>query len=199
MLQMYLSQNTPHFGSEDMEYLKEKYLISSKIKTLLSLRRIAAVFPSLTCNLLKFNEHISRPIPPHYLSDGGNYPRQMTTRCVFSLIPLTPMIGKLRLIEAALLYQLLEQAKFNTIKMENGQVNYAEHMKVAIDYCSADYMSEFESNEKRLKQFDELELYKCGYPIVPVFDAADKLEEIVGKVWENAITEKFSLHGIDLD
>lgn len=109
------------------------------------------------------------------------------------------MIRKLKLIEAALLYQLLEQAKFNAIKMDDGQVNYAEHMRISLDYCSDDYLSEFESNEKRVKQFDELELYTSGYPISPVFAAADRLLAIVGKSWESEIVSKFRLSRIDCD
>lgn len=195
---MYLCKNTQTFESEDEEYLKEKYLIRDD-NELITLRRIAAVFPSLTCNLLKFNTHIARPISQHYLSDNGNYPRQLTTRCVFSLIPLTPMIRKLKLIEAALLYQLLEQAKFNTIKMENGEVNYAEHMQICLDYCFDDYMSDFESNEKRIQQFNELELYQCSYPIPTVDEAAEKFREMFGTGWEKEIIVKFKLSGIDVD
>lgn len=195
---MYLCENTEGFASEDAEYLKQKYLIFEN-DNLITLRRIAAVFPSLTCNLLKCNKHIARPIPQYCLSDRQNYPRQMTTRCFFSLIPLTPMIHKLKLIEAGLLYQLLEQTKFNTIKMEDDQVNYAEHMRICLDYCSVDYMSDFELNEKRLQQFHELELYRWGYPISAVYNAADKLEEIVGKGYQNEIALKFALIGIDID
>lgn len=194
---MHLRENAQSFESEDTEHLKEKYLIGDN--SLITLRRIAAVFPSLTCNFLKFNPHIPRPIAQHYLSDNETYPRQMTSRCIFSLIPLTPMIRKLVFIKAALLYQLLEQAKFNTIKTENGDLNYAEHMRICLDYCSDDYKCEFESNEKRIQQFDELELYNCGYPIPTIYDAADKLEDIVGNTWENEIVLKFRLTGIDLD
>ncbi len=198
---MYLAKNAQCFESDDVEYLKAKYLICDD-NDLITFSRIAALFPSLVCNLLKYNTHIARPIPQYYLSDLENYPRQMTTRCIFSLIPLTPMIRKLILIEAALLYQLLEQAKFNTIKTEDGEVNYAEHMRISMDYCSDDYLSAFESNEKRLKQFDELELYKFGYPISPVVAAADKLLALLasfGKGWETEIINKFRLSGIDCD
>lgn len=187
---MHLCENAQNFASEDMDYLKSKYLISGG-NTMITLRRIAAMFPSLVCNLLKCNTHIARPIPQHCLTD--NYPRPMTTRCFFSLIPLTPMIAKLKLIQAALLYQLLEQAKFNTIKMDNGQVNYAEHMKQSVDYSSNDYWSDFESNEKRIKQFEELNLYQWGHPISPIYKAADKLIEMVGNSWDSEIILKFKL------
>lgn len=193
---MYLSENAQSLESEDAEYLKEKYLIRDD-NNLITLRRIAAVFPSLTCNLLKCNTYIARPISPHCLSDS--YPRPMTTRCFFSLIPFEQMVDKLALIQAALLYQLLEQAKFNTIKMEDNRVNYAEHMRIIVDYCSVDYMSEFESNEKRVQQFNELELYRCNYPIPSIYEAAQKLTEIVGNGWKNDIIQKFRLIGIDFD
>ncbi|XP_037035076.1 uncharacterized protein LOC119073607 [Bradysia coprophila] len=195
LLQVYLCENAQSFPSEDVEYLKYKYLIGGNKS--ITLRRIAALFPSLTCNLLKCSTHIPRPISQQCLSHKENYPRQMTTRCIFSLIPLTPLIGKLQLIEAALLYQILEQAKFNTIKTENGQVNYDAHMKISLDYCLEDYMSEFETNEKRIKQFDELELYIYGHPIPPIYDAVEKFKEIVGNSWDNEIISKFKLIKIE--
>lgn len=101
------------------------------------------------------------------------------------------------MIQAALLYQLLEQAKFNTIKMDDGQVNYAAHMQISLDYSLEDYMSEFESNEKRVKQFNELDLYQFGHPIPPIYEAVDKLKEIVGNSWEHEIVSKFKLIKID--
>lgn len=85
------------FESKDGDYLKEKYFIRDDTNSI-TLGRVAAVFPSLTCNLLKCNSQIARPISQHDLTDSGNYPRQMTTRCFFSLIPLTPVIAKLRVI-----------------------------------------------------------------------------------------------------
>lgn len=193
---MYLDKNVLSFESEDGHYLKEKYFVRDESNSI-TLARVAAVFPSLTCNLLKCSPHFARPIPQFELSESENYPRPMTTRCFFSLIPLTPVIGKLKIIEAALLYQVLEQAKFNTLKLENGQINYAEHMSICLDYCSYDYLSEFEANEKRIIYFDKLELQKYGYPIVAVYDAAERLQHLVGNKWVGEITIKFKLSGID--
>lgn len=198
LLLMYLCENTQSLECDDVEYLKEKYLLCDG-SNYITLRRIAALFPSLACNLLKYNKDIARPIPQCQLSDNETYPRPMTTRCLFSLIPLSPMIAKLKLIEAALLYQLMEQAKFNTIKTNNGDVDYSEHMRISLDYCSDDYLSDFEPNEKRIKQFNQLDLYRFGYPIVSVYEAAGKLETIVGKKWRSEIIDKFRLSGIDCD
>lgn len=54
--------------------------------------------------------------------------------------------------------------------MENGQVDYAEHLRICMDYCSYDYLSEYEANEKRIQHFDELDLMRYGYPIGPVYE-----------------------------
>lgn len=197
LLHIYLFENVQSFPSDDVEYLKYKYLIGND--SMITLRRIAASYPSLTCNLLKCNTHIPRPISQQCLSYKENYPRALTTRCIFSLIPLTPMIAKLRLIEAALLYQVMEQAKFNTIKREDGQVDYAAHMKISMDYCCEGYMSEFETNDKRIKQFEELELYVYGHPIPPIYHAVDKLKEIVGNSWDSEVIAKFKLSQMEWD
>lgn len=85
------------FESDVGDYLKEKYFIRDETNSI-TLARVAALFPSLTCNLLKCNPHIARPIAQHELLNSGNYPLPMKSRCFFSLIPLTPMIGKLKFI-----------------------------------------------------------------------------------------------------
>lgn len=196
---MYFDKTLVSF--EEGDYLKEKYFIRDECadNNLITLRRVSAVFPSLTCNLLKCNPRIHRPISQNELTENEIYPLSLTTRCFFSLIPLTPVIRKLKLIEAALLYQLLEQAKFNTLKMDDGQVNYQEHMQICVNYCSVEYLSEFETNEKRIQHFDELQLMRYGYPICSIYAAAEKLRQLVGNKWTNEIINKFKLSGIDID
>lgn len=72
-------------------------------------------------------------------------------------------------------------------------------MKICMEYCSHDYLSEYEANEKRIQHFDELDLMRYGFPITPVYEASERLREIVGNKFTNEIIMKFKLIGVDLD
>lgn len=163
-------------------FLKNKYHIASKIgnsdkKMVVTLSRIAACFPLVTCAVM-FTSKVPRPVSEDTMkSRYVDFPRHLRNSCWFSII--YPKGKNSGIVKALLHYQVLEGIVINQKNKEYKEMTLESKMEEAIKYGSAAFRSPLIKDADRKKAVSK-------YLRIPV-ETQKKWEEIFDREFPGAI------------
>lgn len=138
--------------TKTVAHLKKKYNILSNLKNAdksnaITLSRIAAVFPLITCHIMYYAK-VDRPVAHQSMEKLYNsYPAHLRCSSFFSLF--YPGGKQTGLVKALLHYQFLEGEVINSNNKDYKEKSKAEKMEDVIKYSNATYRTKVLSEEER--------------------------------------------------